>query len=135
MTKVNASKIVFVLVYLFLDYNDYLTNYSSSEVGNKDKIGKSRINSPYAWCINARVTKFNVTLNQLSYITGISFQGDSNTGKLIQRFKVKYLRNESWRLPIPGVWYFLIFLIINRNFQLFLDMICLECFRNFETLN
>ena len=135
MTKVNASEIVFVLVYLFLDYNDYLTNYSSSEVGNKDKIGKSRINSPYAWCINARVTKFNVTLNQLSYITGISCQGDSNTGKFIQKFKVKYLRNESWRLPIPGVWYFLIFLIINRNFQLFLDMICLECFRNFETLN
>ena len=135
MTKVNASEIVFVLVYLFLDYNDYLTNYSSSEVGNKDKIGKSRINSPYASCINARVTKFNVTMNQLSYITRISFQGDSNTGKFIQRFKVKYVRNESWRLPIPGVWYFLIFLIINRNFQLFLDMICLECFRNFETLN
>ena len=81
----------------FLDYNDYITNYSSSKAGNKDPIGISTINSPYAWCINASNTGFNITLNQVSYITGISFQGDSSTGSFIRKFRLRYLQKGSWK--------------------------------------
>ena len=89
----------------FLDYNDYLTNYSSSVPGNKDLLGVSTINSPYAWCINASDTEFNITLDQVSYITGISFQGDSNTGSFIRKFRIRYLQKGSWK-TIHDVWYF-----------------------------
>ena len=90
---------------IFLDYNDYITNYSSSVDGKKDLIGISTINSPYAWCINASNTVFNITLNQVSYITGISFQGDSNSGSFIRKFRIKYLQKGSWE-AIHEVWYF-----------------------------
>ena len=118
----NSSGTAFILIYFFLDYNDYITNYSSSEPGNKDLIGISTINSPYAWCIKADNKNFNVTLNQVSYITGISFQGDSNTGSFIRSFRIKYLQKGSWR-EIHDVWYFLIFLFIDENFQLIVCMI------------
>ena len=90
--------------FFFLDYNDYITNYSSSVAGNNDPIDISKINSPYAWCINAKNTRFNITFNQVSYITGISFQGDSNTGSFIRRFRIRYLQKRSWK-DIPDVWY------------------------------
>ena len=91
--------------FFFLDYNDYLTNYSSSVAGNKDLIGISTINSPYAWCINASDTKFIITLSQVSYITGMSFQGDSNTGSFIRKFRIRYSQKGSWE-AIHDVWYF-----------------------------
>ena len=100
----NSRGIAFILILFLLDYNDYITNYSSSVAGNKDLIGMSTINSPYAWCINASNTRFNITLNQVSYVTGISFQGDSNTGSFIEKFKIRYLQNGSWE-AIHGVWY------------------------------
>ena len=106
LTKINSRKNCIYSRLFFLDYNDYLTNYSSSEVGNKDRLSKSRINSPYACCIKESVTSFNISLNQLSYITGISFQGDSNTDKFIESFQIKYLRHGSLRRPIHDVWYF-----------------------------
>ena len=101
----NSRGFAFILILFFLDYNDYLTNYSSSVAGNKDILGISTINSPYAWCINASDTRFNITLNQVSYITGISFQGDSNTGSFIRKFGIRYLQKGSWK-AIHDVWYF-----------------------------
>ena len=98
----NSRGIAFILILFLLDYNDYITNYSSSVAGNKDLIGMSTINSPYAWCINASNTRFSITLNQVSYVTGISFQGDSNTGSFIKKFKIRYLQNGSWE-AIHGV--------------------------------
>ena len=100
----NSSGIAFILILFPLDYNDYITKYNSSVAGNKDLIGISTINSPYAWCINASNTIFIMTLNQVSYITGMSFQGDSNTGSFIRKFRIRYLQNGSWE-AIHGVWY------------------------------
>ena len=99
----NSSGIAFILILFLLDYKDYITNYTSSVAGNKDPIGISTINSPYAWCINARNTRFNITLNQVSYITGISFQGDSNTGSFIRKFRIRCLQKGSWE-AIHDVW-------------------------------
>ena len=101
----NSRGFAFILILFFLDYNDYLTNYSSSVAGNKDLIGISTINSPYAWCINASDTRFIITLNQVSYITGMSFQGDSNTASFIRKFRIKYLQKRSWK-AIHDVWNF-----------------------------
>ena len=101
----NSSGIAFILVLFLLDYNDYITNYNSSVAGNKDLIGISTINSPYGWCINASNTVFNITLNKVSYITGISFQGDSNTGSFIRKFRIRYLQKGSWE-AIHDVLYF-----------------------------
>ena len=103
--KFKRDCVYYDFFFFFLDYNDYLTNYSSSVAGNKDLIGISTINSPYAWCINASDTGFNITLNQVSYITGMSFQGDSNTGSFIRKFKIRYLQKGSWE-AIHDVWYF-----------------------------
>ena len=100
--------------FFFLDYNDYITNYSSSVAGNKDLIDISTINSPYAWCINASNTRFDITLNQVSYITGISFQGDSNTGSFIRSFRIRYLQKRSWK-DIHEVWYFSHILVYGRK--------------------
>ena len=100
--------------YFFLDYNDYLTNYSSSVTGNKDLIGISTINSPYAWCISASNTTFIITLNQVSYITGMSFQGDSNTGSFIRKFRIRYLQKGLWE-AIHDVWYFFHVFVYGRK--------------------